>query len=403
MGVGEVLSEHVAFDSVVVRFGGELWLKKTWTRRRYVRCLIENMKRVLKRYNVEYSEVMRRRGRLFLKTTSAVEATSRLSRVFGISSVSPALEIGSNKLEDVVDKCMFLASHVLAEGNSFAVRCRRVGEHPYSSRDVCREVGRRVLDEFGEEKGLSVNLKRPDAILGVEVRGNEAFAFSEVVKGIGGMPLGTQGRVICLLSGGVDSAVAGWLVMKRGCPLVPVYFNCKPYTDEAATKRAMEITKVLCDWAVGFPRRLYVIPYGHVLGTIVENCPRRLTCLLCKRMMYRVAEVLADQVRAEGIVTGEAVGEQASQTLRNLRMLDRVAEKYPVHRPLLGFDKAETEVLARKISTYKISARNVQGCKAAHHKPATKAKLEEIEEAEAELNIKEMVERCIGELKAVDL
>jgi len=403
VGVGEVLSEHVAFDSVVVRFGGELWLKKTWTRRRYVRCLIENMKRVLKRYNVEYSEVMRRRGRLFLKTTSAAEAASRLSRVFGISSVSPALEIGSNKLEDVVDKCMFLASHVLGEGNSFAVRCRRVGEHPYSSRDVCREVGRRVLDEFGEEKGLSVNLKRPDAILGVEVRGDEAFVFSEVVKGIGGMPLGTQGRVICLLSGGVDSAVAGWLVMKRGCPLVPVYFNCKPYTDETATKRAMEIAKVLCDWAVGFPRRLHVIPYGHVLGTIVKNCPRHLTCLLCKRMMYRVAEVLADKVRAEGIVTGESIGEQASQTLRNLRMLDRVAEKYPVHRPLLGFDKAETEGLARKIRTYKISARNVQGCKAAPHKPATEAKLEEIEEAEARLNIKEMVERCAGELKAVDL
>ncbi|MCK4436117.1 tRNA 4-thiouridine(8) synthase ThiI, partial [Candidatus Bathyarchaeota archaeon] len=215
------MSEHVAFDSVVVRFGGELWLKKTWTRRRYVRCLIENMKRVLKRYNVEYGEVMRRRGRLFLKTTSAVEAASRLSRVFGISSVSPALEIGSNNFEDVVDKCVFLASHVLGEGNSFAVRCRRVGEHPYSSRDVCREVGRRVLDEFGETRSLTVDLKRPNVILGVEVRDNEAFAFSEVVKGVGGMPLGTQGRVVCLLSGGVDSAVAGWLVMKRGCPLVP--------------------------------------------------------------------------------------------------------------------------------------------------------------------------------------
>jgi len=120
-------------------------------------------------------------------------------------------------------------------------------------------------------------------------------------------------------------------------------------------------------------------------------------------MMYRVAEVLADKVRAEGIVTGEAIGEQASQTLRNLRMLDRAAEKYPVHRPLLGFDKAETEGLARKIEAYKITARNVQGCKATPYKPATKAKLEEIEEAEARLNIKEIVERCVGELKVVDL
>ena len=169
-GVGEVLSEHVAFDSVVVRFGGELWLKKTWTRRRYVRCLIENMKRVLKRYNVEYGEVMRRRGRLFLKTTSAVEAVSTLSRVFGISSVSPALEIGSNKFERVVDNSVSLASHTLSKGDSFAVRCRRVGEHPYSSRDICREIGRRVLEKFGETRDLTVDLKHPDRVLGVEVR-----------------------------------------------------------------------------------------------------------------------------------------------------------------------------------------------------------------------------------------
>jgi len=195
--VREVLSDHVAFDSVVVRFGGELWLKKAWTRRRYVRCLIENMKRVLKRHNIEYGEVMRRRGRLFLRTTSAVEAASRLSRVFGISSVSPALEIGSSELENVVDKCVFLASHVLGEGNSFAVRCRRVGEHPYSSRDVCKEVGRRVLDELRETRSLTVDLNRPDVVLGVEVRGDEAFVFGEVVKGVGGMPLGTQGRAIC--------------------------------------------------------------------------------------------------------------------------------------------------------------------------------------------------------------
>jgi len=128
-----------------------------------------------------------------------------------------------------------------------------------------------------------------------------------------------------------------------------------------------------------------------------------LTCILCKRMMYRVAERIADKVEAEGLVTGEAIGEQASQTLQNLRVLDRAAVSYSVLRPLLGFDKAETERLARKIGTYEVSARTVKGCEAVPYKPATKAKLEEVVEAENGLHIEEMVKRCARELMVVDL
>ena len=239
--------------------------------------------------------------------------------------------------------------------------------------------------------------------LGVEVRDNEAFVFSEIIKGVGGMPLGTQDRVICLLSGDIDSAVAGWLVMKRGCPLVPLYFDCGPYSEEIAGKRAMKTAEALLDWAVGFPHRLYKVHYGHVLENIVKTCPRPLTCLLCKRMKYRVAEQIAELRHAEGIVTGETIGAQTSQTIQNLRVLDDAAKRFPIHRPLLGFDKAGTERMARRIGTYKISARSVQGCKAIAHKPSTKAKLEEIIEVEAELNISKMIERCIEELEVVDL
>jgi thiamine biosynthesis protein ThiI len=388
------------FDSVIIRFGGELWLKKAWTRRRYERRLVRNIKNVLKRYEVPYNKIVRRHGRLFLRTNSAVEAARRLARIFGVSSVSPSLET-SSRLEDIVDRSVFLAGRVLKEENSFAVKCRRVGDQTYSSADVCRVVGQRILDEFGEKLGLKVDLDRPNVRLGVEVRNDDAFVYSDVIDGAGGLPLGTQRRVVGLLSGGIDSAVACWLVMKRGCPVVPVYFDNTPFTDEATTKRALNVAEVLFDWAVGFPRKVYVIQHGENMKKIIENCPRKFTCLLCKRMMYRTAERLAEMTRAEGIVTGEAIGEQASQTITNLRVLSDAVKKYPIHRPLLGFDKAETETIARKIGTYEISSRKAGGCTAVPSKPATKAKLEEVIKAEEKLNIKEMVERSIESLKVM--
>jgi thiamine biosynthesis protein ThiI len=388
------------FDSVIIRFGGELWIKKTWTRRLYERRLVRNIKNVLKHYEVPYSEIVRRHGRLFLRTNSPVEAARRLARIFGVSSVSPSLET-SSKLEDIVDRTVFLAGHVLKEENSFAVRCRRVGDQSFSSADVCEVVGQCILAEFGEKLGLKVDLDRPDVKLGVEVRSNEAFLYLDVIDGDGGMPLGTQSKVVGLLSGGIDSAVACWLVMKRGCPVVPVYFDNMPFTNETTTERALKVAEALFAWATGFPRKVYVIQNGENLKKIIEKSSRKFTCLLCKRMMYRMAERLAEIMRAEGIVTGEAIGEQASQTITNLRVLSNAAQKYPIHRPLLGFDKAETEAIARKIGTYEISSRKAGGCTAVPSKPATKAKLEEVMNAEEKLNINEMVERSIESLKVV--
>jgi thiamine biosynthesis protein ThiI len=191
--------------------------------------------------------------------------------------------------------------------------------------------------------------------------------------------------------------------MKRGCLVIPLYFDNEPYTDGSTTERAVRVARALSDWAVGYPRKLYIVKYGKNLEEITKGAPRRLTCILCKRLMYRVAERIADEVGAEGLVTGEAIGEQASQTLRNLRILDEAAERYPVHRPLLSFDKAETERLARKIGTYEVSAKSAKGCEAVPYKPATKAKLEEVLKAEDGLKIEGMVERCIAGLRVLDL
>jgi len=389
------------YDSVIVRFSGELWLKKVWTRKYYEKRLARNLKQTLKHYQIPYSELVRRHGRFYLKTSSAVDAAQILARVFGISSVSPAMET-SSKLDEVIDKGIFLAGIMLKEGDRFAVKCKRVGKQGYSSADVRKLLGQRVLDEFGEKLGLSVDLGNPDVVLGVEVRDDQAFVYSQVIEGVGGMPLGTQPKLVGLFSGGIDSAVGLWLVMKRGSPVVLVYFDNGPFTDEATTERAYRVAEVLFSWAIGFPRKVYVVQHGENLKQIMQT-HRKYSCLLCKRMMYRVAERLAEQLRAEGIVTGEAIGEQASQTLTNLRVLNAAVKEYPVHRPLLGFDKEETEAIARKIGTYSFSSKKAGACTAVPYQPSTKAKLEDVIKAEEKLDIEAMIERSLDSIKIVEL
>ena len=389
------------YDTVIIRFGGELWLKKVWTRKQYEKRLARNLKQTLKHHQVSYSELVRRHGRFYLKTGQAEAAAQTLTKVFGISSVSPAIETSSN-FDDVIERSLFLADKMLKTGNSFAVQCKRVGKQGYSSADVRKMLGQRVLDMFGEKLGLRVDLGDPDVVLGVEVRDEQAFVYSQVVDCAGGMPLGVQPKLVGLLSGGTDSAVGLWMVMKRGSPVVPVYFDNSPYTDDAATERALNVAKVLFGWAVGFPRKVYVVQHGENLKQIMQT-HRKYSCLLCKRMMYRVAERLAEQFRAEGIVTGEAIGEQASQTLTNLRVLSASVKEYPVHRPLLGFDKAETEALARKIGAYKFSTSKAAACGAVPYQPSTKAKLEDVLRAEEKLDIEAMVTRSLESIKLVEL
>jgi len=396
----ETLSENDSLDSVIVRFGGEIGIKKVWTRKIYERLLLRNIKSALIHQKIRYEKIVRKHGRLYVKTPMATEASQKLSKVFGISSLSPALETTS-KLNDITDKGLLLMGSALQKGNSFAVKCKRIGSHPYTSLDVCQEVGRRILAEL-PELDLKVNLENPDVQLGIEIREESAFLHTSVTKGAGGLPLGTQPKAVCLLSGGIDSPVACWLAMKRGCPMVPIYFDNAPFTDESTTNRAINVAKVLFDWALGFPRKIYVISHGQNLAEFKEKCPERLTCLLCKRMMYRMAEIIADVEGADGIVTGEAIGEQASQTLRNLRVLTSAATKYPIHRPLLGFDKTETEELARKIGTFEISIQEAKGCTAAPSKPATSADLQDVTEAEKALDIEKMIEESYESLKTID-
>jgi thiamine biosynthesis protein ThiI len=368
-------------------------VKGEWTRTAYEKLLMRNIKRVLKHHGVSYEKLIHKRGRIYIKTENAEETALRLTGVLGISSVSPAVRT-SSEMDKIVRVAVELADAVLEEASSFAVRCHRVGKHPYTSMEICREVGEHVLKKL-KNRNVGVDLTNPQHTISVEVREDYAYVFSETLHGVGGFPLGSQPKIVGLLSGGVDSSVACWLTMKRGCPLVPLYLDNAPFTDEDTTARALDVAKKLFSWSIGFPRKIYVVPHGKNLEVLVSEAPKKLTCVLCKRMMYRIAERVAEMERAEGVVTGEAIGEQASQTLHNLRVLNEAAVNHPIHRPILGFDKGETEELARKIGTFEISIRKAKGCSAAPKRAATKAKLEAVKQAERKLDIGRMVEESV--------
>jgi len=212
-----------------------------------------------------------------------------------------------------------------------------------------------------------------------------------------------QNKAVCLVSGGIDSPVAAWLIIRKGCTPIFVYYDNYPFSDETTKQRALDTIKKLTEYLDGRQAKIYVIPHGDDLKDIIENCPQRLICILCKRMMYRVAEKVAEKERAEAIVTGEIIGEHASQTLRNLRVMNTALKKVCILRPLVGMSKLEVEHLAREIGTFEVSTRPGLCCSANPPQPRTRAKLDEIENAEKRLDIENMIKRDLKEAKVLRL
>jgi len=392
---------ETSFDTVIIRLGGEIGIKAAWTRKLYERRLIKNVKAVLKHHAIPYKAIDRRFGRLYLKTSNAQIASQKLAKVFGISSVSPALETTS-KLSDIIDKSLEIAGSTFKERSSFAVRCRRVGKHSYTSQDVCREVGRQVLDAYSE-RGLHVDLKSPDTMLNIEVREDQAYISTDVMRGVGGLPLGAQPKVVGLLNGDVSSPVACWMVMKRGCPILPLHFDETPFANES-TNHALEAAETLFEWAIGFPRKVYIVSHGPNLVLIEHNCPKKLKRVLSKRLMFRVAEQVAEMEHAEGIVTGEAFDEPEGEALHVLSLQDEAAKNFPIHRPLVGLDAVEIEELAQKIGTCEISSvRRMKKRETTPKQPLKIIKLKEVKKAEARLNTDAMVEASLKSLRVIYL
>jgi thiamine biosynthesis protein ThiI len=368
-------------DAILVRYG-EIAIKSNKVRNRYEQILANNIRRMLSFCAIRYDAIVRDCGRIFV-TTHDLEAAKAVARVFGIVSVSP-VQISAATLEAMSSAAVRTVLPLLANGQSFRIRVRRTGTHDYSSEDV----GEVVESAIKKATGAPVRLSKPDLQLFVEVRASNAYLYTEVIPGVGGLPLGTQGKVIALVSGGIDSPVASWLMMKRGCIVVPLFFDCEPYFGDGARRRAEAVVKALAVWA-GRPLEFAVVRHGDSLAEFKKAAPR-MTCVLCKRMMYQIAAAIAKDKNAHAIVTGESIGQVASQTTKNLLAIDE-ASVVPVYRPLLGFDKMENIKLARRIGTYYISTSgDSHSCTAAHRHPTTNADKEELEQHEVELLANEM-------------
>ncbi len=342
----------------MVRFG-EIALKSRKIRLRMEDRLARNIETQLKLRGLRRFRVKVSWSRVYIELLNGEELSkylSTLKKVFGVVSFSPCIKT-SLELSSIREVVTDVAIKYLRPGDTFEVRVNRGNKKfPITSKELEKILGADVLSKV---KGVKVNLTNPDKGIYVDIREDSAYIYTEEIKGPGGLPYGVEGKVVSLVSGGVDSAVATWLIMKRGCDVVPIHYNLSPYYGDDARGRALEVLKWLREW---IPRRSWII-YEVPLGKAHEliSIKPRYRCLLCKLVMYKVAEAIAEKERCKALVTGESLGQVASQTLDNLHFLTTKVS-LPVLRPLIGFDKDEIIKLADRLGIKELTTRKVLSC-----------------------------------------
>ena len=356
----------------------------------FERQLVANIKLALKRAGLADFQVKRLVGRLLVSgvlSEQRPKAQAALGKVFGIASFAWV------QVTAAAPKAIESAVLDLAKGltGSFRIEARRASKtHAFTSQDLNENLGEVVL----KATGAGVNLTHPDTTFYIEVLNKGAFVYTQKISGPGGLPVGASGRVVVLMSSGIDSPVAAWYLAKRGCPLTLVHFHSYPFTNKKSQESVKDLAKALRVWAPG--TRLYLVPLGEVQKRIITEAPAKYRVLLYRRAMIRLAEQVAQKDRALALVTGESVGQVASQTIENIAAVNAVAT-LSILRPLAGSDKTEIVAVAQKIGTYEISIRPADDCCSfmVPQNPETKARPIDIERAESKIDFGNALEKLI--------
>ncbi|MFW9794692.1 MAG: tRNA uracil 4-sulfurtransferase ThiI [Candidatus Thorarchaeota archaeon] len=372
------------YSSVILRYG-EIGIKSNQTRRRMTNLLIGQVESALREKKVPFEKVHSVFGRIYIETRKAIEAAETAAKVFGIVSSSPVVETIAD-MDEILDVGEQLVRAEFKKGFSFAVGARRIGEHPFSSQDLRERLGERILEGIPELK-LKVNLSNPEQSIYVEVRDSKAHLFTQTIKGVGGMPTGSQGKVVCTISTGLDSPIAAYKVMKRGCIPIFVHLDNTPHADENCSEIAVKQAQLLANYIHGFEIKLYIVPHAPDIEEAQKHAPEKMTCLFCKRNMLRIAREIAIQEKADAIVTGEIIGEQASQTTANLRVIENAVTDFPILRPNAGDDKVDIEHLAQRIGTYEFVKEGASCCRLNPRYPAVRADPNEVASCEESMDM----------------
>ena len=390
------------FHAFLIKYA-EIALKGK-NRYRFEDALVHQMEIALSRIEGDF-EVKKEQGRVYVfcpENYDYDEAVDALQHVFGIVGICPVMIFEENGFENMAKDVVgyMKQCHPDFDG-TFKVWTRRAKKaYPISSMEVSAELGGRILDEFPR---ASVDVHEPQLNLSVEIR-DKVYVYSQTIPGAGGMPIGTNGKAMLLLSGGIDSPVAGYMIAKRGVKIEAVYFHAPPYTSERAKQKVVDLARLVAKYSG--PIRLHVVNFTDIQLYIYDQCPHDELTIIMRRYMMRIAEHFAKKDRCLGLITGESIGQVASQTLQSLAATNEVCT-LPVYRPVIGFDKQEIVEISKKIDTFETSIQPFEDCCTifvAKH-PVTKPNLKVISRSERKLEekIDELMETALNTTEVIEI
>lgn len=385
------------YDHLLVRYG-ELTLKGT-NRKMFVNQLKDNVKRAL--IPLRGYHVKGKRDRMYIELSPEAdinEIIQRLSKVYGIKSISPVIKIDKN--EEKINQSAIQLSQDFVKGSTFKVDVKRVDKSfRLDTYELQRQVGGAILKK---NNNITVNVKNPDYEIKIEVRMDAIYIYEKVIAGAGGLPVGTGGKTLLMLSGGIDSPVAGIEVMKRGVTVEAIHFHSPPFTSEKAKDKVIELTRILAE-RVG-PIKLHLVPFTEIQKQINKVVHPRYTMTSTRRMMMRISDKVVHQINANAIVNGENLGQVASQTLKSMYAINHVTAT-PVLRPLLTLDKEDIIKKAKELGTFETSIQPYEDCCTIFtpKNPVTEPDFDKVVKYESVFNFDEMIENAVENIETLTI